>query len=281
MVRALRFALLSAALFAAGCALIVEPFEERYLFRSRPVGPERFSSIVAQNEGVEEVRITAPDGVTLHGLLKRAAGAKPGVRYPLVIVFGGARRETSWMLSWTAKAPEWGWLLVNYRGYGLSEGKGSELTLRDDARLIYDWAVARPDMDAGNIVVMGRSLGSYVAIALATARPVRGVVLTTPFDSLAAIGERRYPFLPLQTLVGERYNSIAVAPSIDKPALFLLAENDDVTPLEHGEALARAWGGPKRVQVLKNAGHRGVEYHADYWSELSRFLGSLASPSVR
>jgi hypothetical protein len=275
MVPALRIGLAAAALVASGCALIVEPFEERFLFRSRAVGPERFASIVAQDPGVAEVRLPTPDGVTLHGLLKRAPGAKPGERYPLVIVFGGARRETSWMLSWTAKQRDWGWLLVNYRGYGLSEGKGSEQSLLDDARLIYDWAVARPDIDTGNIVVMGRSLGSYVAIALANVRPVRGVVLTTPFDSIAALGERRYPLLPLQLLVGDRYNSIAVAPSIDKPALFLLAENDDVTPLEHGEALAKAWGGPKRVQVLKNAGHRGVEYHADYWSELSRFLGSL------
>lgn len=272
------FALL-AALVVAGCSLIVEPFEERYLFRSRPVDPSRFTSIVASQPGVEEVRIATPDGAALHGLLRRPLSAPPGERYPLVIVFGGAFRETSWMATWAQTPQDWGWLLVNYRGYGLSQGKPSEDALRSDARAIYDWAVARPDVDAGSIVALGRSLGSYVAVSLANARPLRGVILATPFDSIAAIGERRYPFLPLQLLVGERYNSIEQAPAIDKPALFLLAENDDVTPVEHGEALARAWGGPKQVRLLRDTGHRRVEWLDDYWREIGRFLAELRPTS--
>lgn len=272
--RALLAAGLAAAL--AGCALVVEPLEERYLFRSRPVGPERFESIVRSTPGVEEVRIDAPDEAQLHGLLKRPPAAKPGERYPLVIVFGGAFRETSWMVNWGAKPEAWGWLLVNYRGYGLSKGKPSEAALREDARRIYDWAVARADVDASRIVVLGRSLGSYVAVSLANTRPVRGVILATPFDSIAAIGEKRYPFLPLQLLVGDRYNSIEQAPAIKQPALFLLAENDDVTPPENGEALARAWGGPARVHLLRDTGHRMVEWRDDYWKEIGAFLEGLA-----
>lgn len=259
----------------AGCSLIVEPLEERYLFRSRPVGPERFTSLVQSQEGVEEVRIATADGALLHGLLKRAPAAKPGERYPLVIVFGGAFRETSWMLNWGEKPPQWGWLLVNYRGYGLSQGKPSEQALKDDARTIYDWAVARPDVEASSIVALGRSLGSFVAVSLANTRALRGVILATPFDSIAAIGEKRYPFLPLQAMVGDRYNAIDLAPTISQPALFLLAENDDITPPENGEALAKAWGGPKHVHLLRDTGHRMVEWRDDYWKEIGRFLGGL------
>ncbi len=273
-----RLLLCAALLGLAGCSLITEPLEERYLFRSRPVGPERFTNIVQSQEGVEEVRIATPDGAMLHGLLKRAPAAKPGERYPLVIVFGGAFRETSWMVGWGEKPPQWGWLLVNYRGYGLSQGKPSEQALRDDARSIYDWAAARPDIDASNIVALGRSLGSYVAVSLAGTRALRGVILATPFDSIAAIGEKRYPYLPLQLLVGDRYNSIDAAPAIDKPALFLLAEKDDVTPLENGEALARAWGGPKEVHVLPDTGHRSIEYRDEYWRQIGRFLGAMLPP---
>lgn len=272
-------ALLLSALLAGGCALITEPLEERYLFSSRPVDPERFANIVRHEQGVEEVRLETPDGATLHGLLKRSSSAKPGERYPLVIVFGGARRETSWMVGRGEKPAEWGWLLVNYRGYGLSKGRPSEDALKEDARLIYDWAVKRPDVDASRIVVMGRSLGSYVAVSLANTRPVSGVILTTPFDSIASIGERRYPYLPLQLLVGHRYNSIAQAPNIDKPALFVLAENDAVTPAENGESLAKAWGGPKRILTLKDSGHYGIEWREEYWREVGRFLGGLAQPA--
>ena len=270
-------ALLAAAATLAGCSLVVEPLEQRYLFRSRPVGPERFENIVRTTEGVEEVRIDAPDGARLHGLLKRPAGAKAGERFPLVIVFGGAFRETSWLVNWGRKPEGWGWLLVNYRGYGLSTGEPSEAALRDDARRIYDWAVARADVDRGNVVLLGRSLGSYVAVSLANTRPVRALILATPFDSIASIGEKRYPFLPLQLLVGDRYNSIEQAPSIKQPALFLIAENDDVTPPENGERLARAWGGPSRVHRLQDTGHRMVEWRDDYWKEINAFLDGLAS----
>ena len=176
-----------------------------------------------------------------------------------MIVFGGAFRETSWMVNWGQQPAEWGWLLVNYRGYGLSQGKPSEQALKDDARSIYDWAAARPDVDVSNIVALGRSLGSYVAVSLANTCPLRGVILATPFDSIAAIGEKRYPYLPLQALVGDRYNSLEVAPTITQPALFLLAENDEVTPVENGQALARAWGGPKTVHLVRDTGHRTVE----------------------
>ncbi|MGH8704355.1 MAG: alpha/beta hydrolase, partial [Burkholderiales bacterium] len=156
-------ALLAAALLLPGCALLLEPLEESLLFRQRPASPERYAAILARDPGVEEVRLSTPDGVTLHGLLKRAPAAAPGDRYPLVIVFGGVARETSWMVNWGQKPGEWGWLLVNYRGYGLSEGRPSERTLLEDAKLVYDWAAARADVDARNIVLLGRSLGAHVA----------------------------------------------------------------------------------------------------------------------
>jgi hypothetical protein len=276
-----RPALLACALLAAGCASLVEPLEESFLYRSRPASPERFAAILERDPGVEEVRITADDGVTLHGLLKRAPAAAPGSRYPLVIVFGGVARETSWMVGWGDKPPEWGWLLVNYRGYGLSEGRPNERLVLADARRIYDWAAARPDADASNIVLLGRSLGSHFAVALAAERPARGLILATPFDSLAAIGDKRYPLMPTGALLNGRYEPAALAPKIHAPALFVLAENDDVTPIEHGRALAAAWGGPKKVVTLPATGHRMVEWRQEYWREISAFLRELAPPQRR
>jgi len=265
----------AAAAVLAGCAALFEPIEQSLLFRSRPAGQERYAAILERDPGVEEIRLTAADGTRLHGLLKRAPAARAGERYPLVIVFGGVARETSWMVSWGEKPAAWGWLMVNYRGYGLSEGRPTEQLLLEDARLIYDWAAARTDIEADNIVILGRSLGSYVAVSLASQRPVRAMILATPFDSLAAIAERRYPLLPVGVLVGGRYDAAVLAPKIGVPALFVIADNDNVTPAAHGEALAHAWAGPKTILSLPG-GHRMVEWRQEYWRAVGDFLGGLA-----
>jgi uncharacterized protein len=258
----------------AGCASLGESLEANFLFRARPADPERLAR-VARLEGVEEVRIQTPDGHTLHGWLKRAPAAAPGERFPVVIVFGGVARETSWMIGWGDKPPAWGWLMVNYRGYGLSGGVPSEQVVVEDAQRVYDFAAARPDVDASRIVVLGRSLGSFVAVALASKRPLAGVILATPFDSIGAVAEERYPYLPMGLLVGGRYDSAAIAPKVRTPALFVIAGADDVVPPSHGQALARAWGGPKSLHTLEDTGHRGVEWRGEYWAHISRFLRSL------
>lgn len=265
---------LAVSALIAGCASWTESLDSTLLFRARPADPERLAR-VARLEGVEEVRIPSSDGITLHGWLKRAPAAASGERFPLVIVFGGVARETSWMVGWGDKPPAWGWLMVNYRGYGLSGGVPSEQAVVEDAKRIFDYAAARPDVDVSRIVVLGRSLGSYVAVTLASSRPLAGVILATPFDSIAAVAGERYPYLPLGFLVGGRYDSATIAPAIQTPALFVIAGADDIIPPGHGEALARAWGGPKSLITLADTGHRGVEWRGEYWAQIKRFLRSL------
>jgi hypothetical protein len=194
-----------------------------------------------------------------------------------VIVFGGVRRETSWMIDRGDKPQRWGWLFMNYRGYGLSGGEPSERVLLEDASLVYDYAAARSDVDPSNIVLLGRSLGTYFTVALAKVRPVRGVILATPFDSFAALGAERFPWLPVGLLLNGRYDAAALAPAIKAPALFLLAEHDDVTPVENGAALARAWGGPQRTVELVGARHYGIERRDEFWYAVGEFLSGIGT----
>jgi pimeloyl-ACP methyl ester carboxylesterase len=268
------------ALIAVGCNSMLEPVEQRFLYRPWPSDQARLASVASRENGIEEVRIKAPDGITLHGWLKHPT-LKPGQRFPLVIVFGGVRRETSWMIDRGDKPQRWGWLFMNYRGYGLSGGEPSERVLLDDAKLIYDYAAARPDVDSSNIVLLGRSLGTYFAVALAKARPVRGAILATPFDSFAALGAERYPWLPVGLLLNGRYDATAVAPAIRAPALFVLAEHDDITPMENGAALARVWGGPNRTVTLTGARHYGIERRPEFWNAVGEFLGEIESTPPR
>jgi hypothetical protein len=262
-------------LLASGCNLILEPIEHRFLFRPWGGDAARLTSIAASDNGIEEIRLPTPDGVTLHGWLKRPRTARSGERFPLVIVFGGARRETSWLIDRAAGPEQWGWLFINYRGFGLSEGDPSERVVVADTRLIYDYAVARPDVDATKIVVLGRSLGTYFTVALASSRALRGAILATPFDSIAAVGEERYPWLPVGLILNGRYDAAAMAPKIKVPALFVLAENDDVTPMQNGVALAHAWGGPRRIVTLAGARHYGIERREEFWNAVEEFLREI------
>jgi hypothetical protein len=265
------------ALLGAGCSRMLEPLEQHFLFRPRVSDPAYLAAVASPANGIEEVRLQTADGLTLHGWLRYPAAQHLGQRFPLVIVFGGVRRETSWMIGRGTKPERWGWLFINYRGFGLSEGVPSERALLEDAGLVYDYAAARPDVDPSSIVVLGRSLGTYFAAALATTRPVRGAILVTPFDSFAALGARLYPWLPVGLLLNGRYDAAALAPSVKAPALFVLAEHDDVTPVENGAALARAWGGPQRTVELAGARHYGIERRDEFWYAVGEFLSGIGT----
>jgi hypothetical protein len=134
-------------------------------------------------------------------------------------------------------------------------------------------------VDPSNIVLLGRSLGAYFATALAATRPIRGAILATPFDSFAALGAERSPWLPTGLLLNGRYDAVAIAPAIKVPALFVLAERDHVTPVENGAALARAWGGPRRIVTLAGARHYGIERRDEFWNAVGEFLSEIESPN--
>src|SRR4051812_9510312 len=262
------------AIIAAGCvAPFIEPLEESLVFRPQPIDAQHVKALAAAGR-IEEVRLETPDGYKLHGWLKRPEHWKPGTRHPLVIVYAGIGQEISEYVPRAHSHGEWGWLMINYRGFGLSQGSPSERTVLSDAKLIYDWALARPDVDSANIVVLGRSLGPYVAIAVAAARKVRAAILATPFDSAAALGEEHYR-VPLGWLVQSHYNPALMAPMVSAPALFLLAEKDQVTPVKNGMALARVWGGLGKTVLLRGAGHSGVENREEFWHSIGDFLAAL------
>src|SRR3954466_7176089 len=257
-------AVLASAVLGGGCVTpLLESLEEPLIFRPRVIDAREARALIHPNQ-IEEVRVATPDGVTLHGWLKRPDKWHPGERHRLIIVYGGVGQEVSEVVPLAHAAGPWGWLMINYRGFGLSGGSPSERAVLGDAKRIYDWAASRPDVDRANIVVLGRSLGSYVAIAVAAGRKVRAAILATPFDSAAALGEEHYR-VPLAWLVQSHYNPALMAPMVSAPALFLLAEKDEVTPVKHGLALASRWGGIVKTVLLPGAGHSGVEDREEFW----------------
>jgi uncharacterized protein len=190
-----------------------------------------------------------------------------------MLYFGGNAEEVSWMLEVVrAQTPSASWLLMDYRGYGLSDGAPSEKALVADALALYDHASGLPGVDAGRIYAFGRSLGSGVAVALAAQRRLAGLILATPYDSLAAVARRHYWFVPVDWLLRHRFDSIARAPKLRTPLLCLIAGRDDVIPPEHAERLYAAWGGPKKRVVLAAASHNTTDDTPQFWPAIREFL---------
>lgn len=263
-------------LTAAGAAvLVLYLLQGRILFPRVRVSEETVARIEAAHPELEPLSIGTLDGVNLHGWLVRSG---TGGRAPLVIYFGGNGEEVSWMVDRAPELAGWGLVLVNYRGYGLSEGRPSERALRRDSLCIYDHVTRRDDVDGERVVALGRSLGSGIAVYLARERSLRGVILVSPYDSITAVARETFPFLPVRLLLRHRFEAASWAAEVRTPMLALIAGQDTVISPERSLRLASAWGGPRETRVLAGAGHNSIDRHPEYWRSIRGFLGIGETP---
>jgi len=263
--------LISVLAIVAGTAVALSALlyftQDRMIFHPQPAP---VAQLRAAGLAIEDVRIDATDGIALRGWLAKPATAVAPV--PLVIYFGGNAEEVSHLAAQAGHLGGWGVLAVNYRGYGGSAGKPSEAALCADSLAVHAWASQRADVDATRIVAMGRSLGSGVAVFLASQRPLAGVILVTPYDSLRAVAQRHYPYAPVSLLLRHNFDSGARAPGIKSPLLVLAARRDTLVPALHARALLAKWAGPKTWREFEQAGHNDLDADPGYWTEIAAFL---------
>ena len=255
---------------ALGFPVLVYFFQERMIFSPQPIEQDPLQA----NTGaaIEEVSLVAADKVTLRGWLVQAANTQTPA--PILIYFGGNAEEVSWLASTAGRYAGWSLLLVNYRGYGRSEGKPGEAEFFADALRIYDYAAGRAA--GGRVAVMGRSLGSGVAVYLSAQRPVAGVILVSPYDSVESVARGIYPYLPIGLMLKHRFDSMSRAPGIKAPLLCLVASADRVIPRPHSERLYAAWGGMKQWREIGPAEHDSIAGEHEYWNAIASFLAQLA-----
>jgi len=211
----------------------------------------------------------------------------PGVvsgRQPLVVYYGGNAEEVSGNLWEMSRLHGGAYLFMNYRGYGDSQGKPSQKNICRDALYILDTLAARENIPMHHIVLMGRSLGSGVAVHVAAHRPVRGVILVTPFDSLVNVARHHYPLLPVTWFLKHPFDSAALAPGINIPALVIIGSQDTVIPNQNSTRLAQLWGGPVDTLVIKGVGHNDIQMDPRYWEAVNSFLSresaTIGDPSL-
>jgi len=152
-----------------------------------------------------------------------------------------------------------GLVALSYRGYGGSTGSPTEDGLIADAVATYEFAAARYPVE--RIVLWGESLGSGVAIALATDRKASRIVLEAPFTSAADVGVRAYPFLPVRLLMKDQFRSDERISKVTAPLLFLHGAFDRVVPLSLGERLYGLANEPKRLVRFPRGDHNDLDGH--------------------
>jgi len=266
------------ALVVAGVYVLAYLMQERLIFFPQRLDERSALDVQRSYPRAKPFQLETRDGVQLRGWLLDGSAHTP---WPLLIYFGGNAEEVSGLVAEFSRISGWAVLLVNYRGYGLSEGQPSEAVLFRDALAVYDHVIQRPDVDVQRVVALGRSLGTGVATYLASQRPIAGVVLVSPYDSLVEVARGAYPFLPVSVLLRHRFESAARASSIHAPLLVLVAAQDEIVRPERSRQLARAWGGPVRLEVLSDVDHNTVQSHSDYWKLISAFLAERrAAPST-
>ena len=245
--------LLAAAVYVLVCALL-------YLAQSRLLylpTPE-----VART-GARSLRIERGDATLrvweLHGAAQ-----------PALIYFGGNAEDVGANVpDFDAAFPERAVYLVNYRGYGGSTGRPSEAVLIADAKAIHDSVSAHH----APVAVIGRSLGSGVAVALAAGRPVERLILVTPFDSIANVAADHFRWLPVRSLLRDRYDSLQRVRQVSAPTLVVVAEHDEVVFRERSDALIAAIPPPLRHTLLvAGATHNDVSFYPAYFQGLREFL---------
>lgn len=183
-----------------------------------------------------------------------------------VIYFGGNAEDVSLSLPGLAAAfPDHAIYLLHYRGYGGSAGAPSEAALVEDGLALFDKAHA----DHANIVVIGRSLGSGVAVQVASQRGVARLVLVTPYDSLEDLAVSQFGWFPVRWLLRDKFRSGLYAPMVNAPTTIVAAERDEVIPRPSTELLhTRFAKGIASLEVLPGTGHNTVEQSARYWAAL-------------
>jgi len=190
------------------------------------------------------------------------ASVRPREGAKAVVYFGGNGEDVTLSIPGLAASfPQHALYLLHYRSYGRSGGKPSETALVGDALALFDLV----HREHASIEVVGRSLGTGIAVQVASARPVARLVLVTRYDSVSAIAAARFPYLPVRWLLLDRYESSRHAARVTAPTLIIAAGNDEVIPRDSTERLLTHFQpGIATLTMIANGDHNSVSDQPDY-----------------
>ncbi len=225
---------------------------------------EKKPSIELKNS--EKVTLKVSHGVVLQGLYKKSKQKDA----PLIIYFGGNSDDATRFLLHVEDLKGFDIIAFNYRGYVGSSGKPSEKNLFQDAIKIYD-KFAKDS----KVILIGRSLGTGVAVYLASKRDAKGLVLITPYDSIASLAKQKYPYLPIGLLLKYKFDSIKYISKIKTPVAVIEVKDDTTVPNKNTQRLVKKVKNLVAFVVLKNTTHADVLQHPNFQKVLKETISKF------
>lgn len=191
---------------------------------------------------------------------------RPHLGAKALIYFGGNAEDVSRSLPAFEQAfPEHALFFMHYRSYGGSSGLPSEEALARDAMALFDKVYA----DHPQIAVAGRSLGSGVAVRLASVRPAAKLLLITPYNSLEELAARQFRWFPVRWLLQDKFESWRYAEHIAMPTRLIAAGDDEVIPASSTRRLYSHFPkGVATLQVIEGTGHNSISESPEYLKAL-------------
>jgi uncharacterized protein len=224
----------------------------------------------------ERISIEVPDVGPLVGTVLPAEGASPIGSARLLAFGGNAWDADSLALYLHSLFPDRSVVTFHYRGYGPSAGRPSADAILADAELIFDTLI--PALGGGRTVVVGLSLGAGPAAHLASLRPVDGLILVTPFDSIEALAGDLYPWLPVRLLLRHRMDVAAAVERSSAKVAIIAAELDNVVPPRRTEALRRSTTDLVLDRVIPGVGHNDIYDSEDFIETMREALSRIEAP---
>lgn len=246
-----RLVVIAALSYAVACVGIV--FLQRHLIYIPAEGagkPEAFGLV-----GVNVVTLDTPDGEKLEAWTWEGLKEKP-----VIVFFHGnaGNLEDRFGMFQMFKKLGFGFIALDYRGYGNSTGSPTYHSLITDALLVLDHTSSERHFAERKVVLYGESLGTGIATEAATKRSVDGVVLQSPYTSIADAAKDRFPWLPIDLLLTERFTNVPQIAHINAPLLVLHGESDELFPVSMARNIFDMASGEKRIEILAGVGHNDI-----------------------
>ncbi len=247
-----------------GFAVILYLAQDRLIFQ-----PTRTLASVPSAIGLEyeDVSLQTPDGQRLHAWFVPAEDAD-GV----VLFLHGNAGNISHRLASLEIFNRLGLstLIIDYRGYGDSQGEPSEQGTYSDAETAWNHLTLDRGIDAGNIIIFGRSLGGAIAAWLGARVEPAGVILESVFVSLESLAKQYYPYMPIDLLLRSRYPTREYMAAISAPTLLIHSRDDELIPFHHARQLQQAGNERVELRAIQGGHDDGFVLSGDEYIDIIR-----------
>jgi len=218
----------------------------------------------------EEVTIKTSDGERINALFFSNKSRD------VILYFHGNAGDLS---GWQFVAEDftelgYNFLIIDYRGYGKSSGKISEKGMYLDAEAARHYLILK-GFAPENILVYGRSIGSGVAVDLASRQPCKGLILESPYSSLGKLANEKFPLFFPSLLLKYRFESVQKITNVKCPVIFLHGSDDTLIPASHSRRLFQKFTGKKKLIIVDRGSHNDLHAFTEYEDFLKGVLPSF------